>query len=277
MAGRVLPLQRLNKVKSIDDVVDNLDKVIAWSIKAQSTIGYFASLYKRTTVAIREAVKEGKFDDPQRMQKFDIVFAQRYFNALNSYFHVHQYDGLTLPWEVAFIGHTDSQATMIQQLMAAINVHIGFDLGIAAAEVSPNALKSLAQDFNRVNAILAGQIPGMLGVVDQLSPELRRIRRVVPNEIWFIKRVLFKFRAAAWDFATDLALHPENARGTKVNHASWTAAMGAWYLQPPARMTLVPVLVRVVGKRESRDVAANIRAIAGITDKPEKALVRAFL
>jgi hypothetical protein len=46
--------------------------------------------------------------------------------------------------------------------------------------------------------------------------------------------------------------------------------MGAWYLQPPTRFTPFPMLVRAIAKRESRDVAANLRALATIKNTPEK-------
>jgi hypothetical protein len=52
--------------------------------------------------------------------------------------------------------------------------------------------------------------------------------------------------------------------------------VGAWYLQPSARLTPVPVLVRLIAKRESRDVAANIRALEEITTSPDK-LDKAYL
>ena len=61
-----------------------------------------------------------------------------------------------------------------------------------------------------------------------------------------------------------------------MNHEAWTAAVGSWYLQPSARWTLFPVLIRVIAKHESRDVAVNIRALEGITNTPEK-LNKAYL
>jgi type I restriction-modification system DNA methylase subunit len=45
---------------------------------------------------------------------------------------------------------------------------------------------------------------------------------------------------------------------------------GAWYLQPPTRFTPFPMLVRAIAKRESRDVAANLRALATIKNTREK-------
>jgi hypothetical protein len=79
-----------------------------------------------------------------------------------------------------------------------------------------------------------------------------------------------KMRKGAWLFAIYMALHPENAEQKRVHQAAWTAAMGAWYLQPPARLTPFPVLVRAVAKHESRNVADNIRALEGIANTPDK-------
>ena len=60
------PLDRLEEPETIDDVLRNVDQIIDWSIKAESHIGYFAVLYKRTTLAIRAGIDEGVFDDGQR-------------------------------------------------------------------------------------------------------------------------------------------------------------------------------------------------------------------
>lgn len=271
-----LRMARLEKAETIQDVVRNVDQVIEWSIEAKSRIGYFAALYKRITLAIREAISEGVFDDGHRMAELDVAFAQRYFNALNAYFHPDEFKGLTLPWEVSFVGEQNDQAIILQQMMTAMNAHITFDLGLAALAVAGNALDTLANDFNRVNAVLASQIPGVLDVIQQLSPDLRRIRRVIPDEIGLTRRLLIKFRTGAWLFAVHMALYPGDMRQKRVNHAAWTAAVGAWYLQPPARLTPFPILVRVIAKRESRDVAANIRALETITTTPDK-LNKAYL
>jgi hypothetical protein len=142
--------------------------------------------------------------------------------------------------------------------------------------IAGNSLDTLENDFNRVNALLCSQIPGILDVVQQLSPDLRLIRRLIPDEVGLLKRVLTKLRRGAWLFAIYMATHPQNGREKTVNHEAWTAAVGSWYLQPSARWTLFPVLVRVIAKHESRDVAVNIRALEGITNTPEK-LNKAYL
>ena len=165
-----LLLDRLEEPETIDDVLRNIDQIIDWAIKAESHIGYFAVLYRRVTLAIREAINEGVFDDGHRMEELDVVFARRYFNALNAYFYPHKYQGLTLPWEVAFVGDQDGQAIIVQHMMAGLNAHITFDLGLAVVAVAGNSLNTLANDYNRVNGLLCSQVPGILEVVEQLSP-----------------------------------------------------------------------------------------------------------
>jgi hypothetical protein len=267
-----LQMERLEEAKTIDDVLRNIDQITSWSISAPSTIGYFAALYKRATLAVRQAIEAGRFQDGALMEHFDVVFAGRYFNAVNAYFYPGEYDGLTAPWDVALVGHQDPKATMIQQMMTGLNAHICFDLGVTTAALAGNDLQKFEHDFNLINAIIAAQVPGMLDVFQQLSPEFRLIRRLVPNdiEIALINRLLKKFRTGAWLFAIYLALHPDAATEKQTNQGAWTSALGAWYLQPPATLTPFPLFIRAIAARESRDVAGNIRALDEVRMSPEK-------
>ncbi|EUA68595.1 hypothetical protein I553_1783 [Mycobacterium xenopi 4042] len=172
----------------------NIDQIVDWSMKAKSGIGYFAVLYRRVTLAIREAINEGKFDDGRRMQDLDVAFAQRYFDALNAYFYRGQYQGLTLPWEVAFVGDQDGQAIIVQHMMAGLNAHITFDLGHALVKVAPKSLAALKKDYSRVNDLLCSQIPDIAKVVERLSPDLRWTRWLMPYQVHLLQRALTKLR-----------------------------------------------------------------------------------
>jgi hypothetical protein len=271
-----LLLDRLEEPRTLDDVARNIDQIVHWAIKAESHIGYFAALYKRVTLAIREAISEGVFDDGHRIEQLGVVFSQRYFSALNAYFYPDEYRGLTLPWEVSFVGDQDGEAIIVQHMMAGLNAHISFDLGLAVVAIAGNSLNTLANDYNRVNALLCSQIPGILKVVQELSPELRWAHWLIPDEVGVLKRELTKLRRGAWLFAIYLAMHPQNARQKTVNQEAWTAALGSWYLNPPGRWTPLPRLVRAIAKHESRDVAGNIRAVEGIMNTPDK-LDKAYL
>jgi hypothetical protein len=265
-----LPLDRLEEPETIDDVVRTIDHIIGWAIKAESPIGYFAVLYRRCTLAIREAINEDVFDDGHRMEELDVAFGRRYFNALNAYFHPAEYQGPTLPWAVAFVGDQDDQAIILQHMLAGLNAHITFDLGLALLATAAHSLDSLTNDYNRVNVILCAQIPGIVKVVEQLSPDLRLSRWLVPDEGGVLKDALTKLRRGAWLFAIYVAMHPEKALPKTLHQEAWTAALSSWYLQPSEQWTGLPRLIRAVARHESDDVAGNIRALDAITRIPEK-------
>ena len=256
-ATPTLPL--LEQARNIDDVVANLDRIIAWSIDSGSTMGYFAVLYKRATLAIREAIRLRLFENPDRMAEFDVLFAQRYFDALNAYLHPGEAGEPNLAWAVSFVGH-DTRTTMLQQMVAGLNAHIGFDLGVAAAAVPVSSMADLKNDFDAITGVLQTQVPDLVHTVERLSPGFRWFTRITP-ENRVIRGVLDRFRQGAWLFAIDLAMNPDQARKLHVDHTSWTSALGYWYLNPPRKpWTVVPLLVWLLGHGESSDVAANLRA-----------------
>ena len=265
---RTLP--RLEEPKTIDDVIHNLDRIIEWSIKAESRIGYFTVIYKRVTVAIREAINAGVFDHGNVVEQLDVAFGRRYFNALNAYFHSDTFKGLTLPWAVALSGDQDDHAIILQYMLAGLNAHITFDLGLGLIEVAPNSLDTLTGDYQRVGNLLCAQIPGIVKVVDELSPDLRLTRWLLPNEIGLLKDALTKLREGAWLFAIYMATHPQKAMAKAWNQEAWTAALSSWYLQPTELWTPLPRLIRAVAKHESDDVANNIRAFEDVSKSPAK-------
>jgi hypothetical protein len=102
MAKTPPPLPPIPTVTTIDGVVEAINSIVDWSISVSSRLGYFAALYKRITIATGTAVSQGKFEDAPRMQRFDVTFATRYFDALNGYFHPHQFAKPTRSWRVTF-------------------------------------------------------------------------------------------------------------------------------------------------------------------------------
>ncbi len=264
------PLPRLAEANNVDEVLRNVEQVIEWAIKAESHLGYFAAVYKRITLAIRAAIDDGEFDDGDRVAKLDVAFAQRYFDALNAYFHPHECEGLTLPWEVVFAGDQDGQAVILQHLMSAFNAHISFDLGMACLTIAANSLDTLEDDYYRVNAVLCSQMPDMVDVMQRQSPEMVWMRRLMPDELGVFDHILRKLRNGAWQFAVYMALHPEDAEQKRAHQLAWTAALGAWYLQPPVPFAPFSIIVNAIAKHECHDVAGNIRALETVSNTPAK-------
>jgi hypothetical protein len=244
----------------IEDVLSSIETILDWSISNQSRLGYFAALYSRITLAIKTGIETKYFADNERMERFDVVFASRYFAALNAFFH-----GVGTPshsWQVALNGAALDQPIIVQHLLAAVNAHIDLDLGIAAEEIAPGpALPSLHGDFIKVNQILGAQVQTVLDEIDSLSPVLADIyKKLKQYEIDLIDDALKLTRDSAWSFASELANVSLPLRDVRIALHDFAAAqIGMLILHPPS---LLAGIVDVIAAFESRDVVKNIEALA---------------
>ena len=85
------------------------------------------------------------------MARFDVIFAQRYFDALNAYFHPRDYQAPSHVWQWSFDGHEHDAPILLQHMLTAVNSHVNLDLGIAAMLAAEGNLASLEDDFDRIN------------------------------------------------------------------------------------------------------------------------------
>ncbi|MCK5281004.1 MAG: hypothetical protein KAK04_20765, partial [Cyclobacteriaceae bacterium] len=80
------PKTSLNpEAKTIDEVLEHLDLIIEQSVDDKNYLSVFAYVYRRTTFEIKEAIKGERFQDPKRLEKMDVVFANLYINAYQNY------------------------------------------------------------------------------------------------------------------------------------------------------------------------------------------------
>lgn len=88
------------EIQKIEDVINRLSEIIDDCKKNGNKAGYFAALYKRMTIAVRDNISNNQFEDGARMEKLDVVFALRYLDAYDAYF-AHQ--NCTLPGSLLLI------------------------------------------------------------------------------------------------------------------------------------------------------------------------------
>src|SRR5258705_13901399 len=74
--------------RSIDEVISRLDAIIGRAIIERAIVerdrlGFFAVLYRTVTAAVRDGIAAGRFEDGPRMERLDIVFANRYLQAFD--------------------------------------------------------------------------------------------------------------------------------------------------------------------------------------------------
>jgi hypothetical protein len=257
-------LPPLPPVATIDQVIATIQTIIDWSIAGESRLGYFAALYKRITIAIKQGIVNGLFDDGPRMERFDVTFAGRYFAALNGYFHGGE---VSRCWRVAFDGALQPAPIVVQQMIAGVNAHIDLDLGIAAEAVAPGRqIDSLHQDFNTVNAVLSSQVSTVVMEIDELSPVLADLYAVLmQHELDLIADGLVIVRDGAWRFARLLAATPGFIDPSVIAvHDLKVAELGRLILDTPG----FEWLIALVASKESRDIAKNIRMLDAVAENP---------
>lgn len=253
---------------TIRQVVDALEIVIDWSIEASSRLGYFAALYKRVTIAVGIAVAEGKFEDGARLERLDAAFANRYFDALNGHFHPDRFPRPTHSWQVTFDAASRPEPILAQHMFAGVNAHIGLDLGIAAEAICPGPkLTTLHEDFNRINAVLASQVTGVVEDINELSPVLAALYATLKNEqIHLINETVQGYRDSAWRFASVLAATPGFADPAAiVVRDLQIAQQGALFYKPPLPLS---AFVSAIAAQESRDIASNLQVLNEIAATP---------
>lgn len=239
---------------TIDGVIDQLQSIIGTSIASQSRLGYFAALYKRMTMAVRDAIRDGKFQDAARMERLDVTFATRYLVTREQYF-AGELHGQS--WLQAYEATTKEQYTVLQQLLIGINPHVMIDLGVAAARTCPGAaIAGLQTDFNTINAVIAGLFPVIDAELDELSPFENRIDHscfgFIKDEA--IRKAIDDGRKSSWAFATLLASLDLPAQAIAIGRRDREALLlGDCLLHDP--------LAWIAKKRESTDVRANINVL----------------
>ena len=195
---------KTRKINTIDDVLITLDHIISHSIAENDPAGYFAALYRQVTFEVKKGIETNYFDDGPRMEKLDVIFAQKYIDA---YYEWKAGNEISKSWETAFRFAHKKWPVVLQHLLMGMNAHINLDLGIAAAEVSPgHKINDLRDDFFRINEILASLVSEVQNNLSTIWPPLKKIVQKsgkLDNLITDFSMELA--RDGAWKFAEHLA------------------------------------------------------------------------
>jgi hypothetical protein len=237
--------------RSIEDVIEDLGEVIALCREEESPAGYFPALYRGVTVGVRDWIRDGRFDDGARMERLDVVFADRYLDAWRKW---RAKRPTTRAWTIAFDATGDWSPTTLQHLLLGINAHINLDLGIAAAEVTPpEALDSLEGDFLRINQLLGSMVDDVQDRLAEVWPLLRVLDWVGgQDDESIVNFSMGRARDAAWAFAERLARRPRPAWPQVIDDTDRiVAAIGERVRRPGVLLGTVTRMVRL-GELRSR-------------------------
>ena len=189
---------------TIDEVIQLLQEIIQQSITEKSTKGYFAVLYLKVTQKVKEGIQNGTFENGPRMEKFDVIFANRYIKA---YYQYQTQQPTSKSWEAAFVEADNYWIIVLQHLLLGMNAHINLDLGIAAAQISPkDEIHSLQNDFNTINTILSSLVADVEKDLTEVWPILKWILEKTKSiDTFLIDFSMQKAREGAWKYVLELA------------------------------------------------------------------------
>jgi Family of unknown function (DUF5995) len=193
--------------QTIEEVIETLDEIIATAIRTENPIGYFAALYRKVTVSVKNGIENNSFENGPRMEKLDVIFANRFIEAYAAH---QQNKSCSKSWQVVFDMAAENKSIVLQHLMIGMNAHINLDLGIAAATVSKGTnLDDLHTDFNKINNVLSSLVQEVQNDLSEICPLLTKLLKwsgKFDDKITDFSMEIA--RNGAWKFAQELVETP---------------------------------------------------------------------
>ena len=210
---------------TIADVVDRMRERLDTLPPGFEHRRVFLSTYLRTTAAVGNAVRAARFEDPDWVEEWDVVFADLYLEA-----HDADLAGLprraSRPWRLAFGAPPDLPP--LRHVLLGINAHVNYDLPQALlAVISDEDFEDAAlmdqrrRDHERIDGVLAERVTaedgeltatsGGKSLLDQVLTPLnrlssRRFLREARRKVWHNTAELQRARLDGPDiYATRLA------------------------------------------------------------------------
>jgi hypothetical protein len=246
-------------IETIDAAIAAMDHEVDRCIDCGDVGGYFTIVYRAVTERVRAGIVAGEFADGEQMERFDVLFARRYLDALDRW----RSGTAEVPqsWRVAFETARDGRCLVTQHLLLGINAHINLDLGVAAAAAAPpGEVGALRDDFETINEVLAELVDRMQGSLATVSPWTRYVDIAgLRFDEALVTFSLRRARADAWDFASALSAAPPDQRlALEAQRDAEVAALGERIARPgrPLRW-----LVGAAQRRERHDLHGVIAGL----------------
>jgi hypothetical protein len=245
----------------IGEVLAFLDEIIADARVQNSRLGFFPALYRQVTLEVERGIEKGFFDNGPRMERFDTLFANRYFAALDAW----QSGGTpTRSWKVAFTAMEDPNKIILQDLLVGMNAHINLDLGIVAAQICPgDDIQTLHGDFFKINQVLASLVQAVEVVIGRFSPLISVLDKLGGrDEAEALNFSMDVARQDAWNHAVILAHQPPVLQALTIDAIDGkTSFLGKLIANPPG---LAGKAVELIHMMESTDVPVIIDALNNV-------------
>jgi len=170
---------------------------------------YFHATYLRTTRAVAQEIDRGGFADGAWLERWDIVFAELYLDALHADLAG---DPVAEPWRIAFdTAAKQPKLPPLRHVLLGMNAHINYDLPqalvavISPAEFDDPAVRAArAADHSHVDEVLLARVGAEDDELSGISRRSLLDRVLAPLNRAATKRLLTEARAKVWRNAVAL-------------------------------------------------------------------------
>lgn len=251
---RLRAIQRTFRVPLATAEPTDLKKALA-DLKQEGDDGVvcFNHLYRVITTEINKEIKGGRFfRDNNFLTQFDVIFADRYLDAIRRYSDPAKYGPAPECWRILFEYREDREISPMQFAICGVTCHVWMDLPIAVVQVCKNMGESLddytRSDFQKINEIFHKKIPALRKHFENQSErrfDRSTVKRLANHVCDFI---VIESRDLAWQRAKELWEtwdHPNSDELTKKkndldNQAAHIVRIVLWI--PRDTKTIVAVL-----------------------------------
>jgi len=248
----------MTRATTIGEILDQLDAVIDRARRDRSRLGYFAVLYRTVTAGVQRGIADGRFADGPRMERLDVLFANRYLDALEAW---RAGRPTSRCWVRAFDAASRWPPLILQHLLLGMNAHINLDLGVAAAECCPgHDIDALEGDFAEINRLLGELTDDVQDRIAAVSPWMWVLDRAGQRtDELLCGYCIERARDVAWSAARRLAPLGAGARAEEIRRSDAIVAALALPLERPGPLVRSALLCARL--RETGDVSRVLDAL----------------
>ncbi len=196
---------------SIDALIGRMEALLGPLQADGDPRRYFHATYLRTTRAVRDALRAGRFGDPDWVERWDVAFAEFYLDALRAD-SAGADAAVPGPWAIAFrTAREQPAAPALRHVLLGMNAHINYDLPqallavISGAEFAdPLLLSRRRADHQRIDEVLSQRVGAEDAEFAGAAPRSATDALLAPLNQAASRRFLREARAKVWDNAIEL-------------------------------------------------------------------------
>jgi hypothetical protein len=188
---------------SIDAVIARMREQLDELERRADARTWFHQTYLRTTSAVAEEIARSGFTDNDWVEKWDVVFADLYLDALDASLRG---DDVPAPWRVAFdAAASQPERPPLQHVLLGMNAHINYDLAQALVAVITPAefddaavLQRRELDHRHIDDVLAARVAAEDDVLAASGQRTFTDRVLAPFNRLGTQRFLRESRRKVW-------------------------------------------------------------------------------